>query len=82
MKHITCKQIGGPCDTVFEGTSSADIAKQAEAHITELAKTDPAHAKTYDEMAATATDPVRHQAWKEEFATLWEETPEVGAEAV
>lgn len=81
MKHITCKQMGGPCDAIFEGTTGDEIAAQAEAHITELAKTDAAHAKAYDDMASIAADPVRHQEWKERFAALWESAPEVGAEA-
>lgn len=82
MKRITCKQMGGPCDATFEAATSADVAAQANDHITELAKTDDAHAKAYDEMAAIAADPVRHQEWKEDFARLWEKTPDVGTEVV
>ena len=76
MKRITCKQIGGPCDEAFEGESSGEIAAQANDHITELAKTDPAHKRTYDEMAMIAADPQTHQQWMRDFGELWEKTPQ------
>jgi hypothetical protein len=78
MKRITCAQMGGPCHAVFEGETSGEIASLANDHITELAKTDDAHARAYEKMAAIAADPVRHQEWKEGFSRLWEKTPAVG----
>ena len=77
MKQITAKQMGGPCDAVFEGNTTGEIAKAAEAHISEKAKTDPAHQKTYDMMAKTASTPEGHDAWKKDFQTMFDEAPTV-----
>ena len=81
MKRITCKDMGGPCHAVFEGETSGRITMLANDHITLLAKTDPAHQRMYNVMAAIAADPVRHQQWKEDFHELWEHTEEVGISA-
>jgi hypothetical protein len=75
MKHITCKQMGGPCDTVFEGESSGDIAKAAEAHIVDKMRTDPRHKETYDMMAEAASTPESHAKWEEGFQKMFNEAP-------
>lgn len=77
MKHITCKQMGGPCDTVFEGETSGDIAKAANEHISRMAKEDLAHQKTYDMMAKTASSPESHEQWKKDFQRMFDEAPSV-----
>ncbi len=76
MKKLTCKEMGGPCDAVFTGETSGDIAAAATKHIEELAKTDPRHQKTYDEMAAIAASPDRHDAWKKDFQKRFDSAPE------
>lgn len=77
MRQITCKQMGGPCDAVFEGETTTDIAKQAEAHITEMAKSDPKHQETYDMMAKTASTPEGHDIWKKDFQAIFDAAPTV-----
>lgn len=76
MKQITCQQMGGPCDAVFTGESTKDIATAAEKHISEMAKTDPAHQATYDEMAKIAASPESHEVWKQEFQKMFDEAEE------
>jgi thiamine biosynthesis protein ThiC len=79
MKQITCKQMGGPCDAVFKGETSGEIATAAAAHIEEMAKTDSAHQATYDEMAEIASNPDSHKQWQEDFQDLFDEEPDVDA---
>lgn len=69
--------MGGPCDAVFEGETSGDIATAATKHIEEMAKTDPEHQKTYDMMAKTASDPQSHDVWKQDFQKMFDEAPSV-----
>lgn len=76
MKKITCQQMGGPCNTVFTGNSTGEIAAQAEKHISEMAKADPAHQATYDEMAMIAAAPESHKVWEEEFQKMFDEAEE------
>lgn len=77
MKQITCKQMGGPCDAVFEGETSGEIAEAATKHIEEMAKTDLDHQKTYDEMTKTASTPESHEAWKKDFQQMFDDAPTV-----
>ncbi|HVW66252.1 MAG TPA: hypothetical protein VHA78_00810 [Candidatus Peribacteraceae bacterium] len=77
MKHITCRQMGGPCDAVFEGDTPGEIATAAEEHITEMAKTDPAHQQTYDMMAAIGSSPQSHAKWQKDFQQMFDDAPAV-----
>jgi DNA-binding SARP family transcriptional activator len=77
MKQLTCKQIGGVCDMPFQGETSGEVAKAAADHMTELAKTDPAHQKAYDKMAAIYEDTERHAQWQKDFQKMWDAAPEV-----
>ncbi|HRH93713.1 MAG TPA: hypothetical protein PKV72_04255 [Candidatus Peribacteria bacterium] len=74
-KKITCHEMGGPCDMVFTGETSGEIAKAAAAHMTEAAKSDPAHKEVYDEMAAIAASNKKHEQWKKRFQQLWDDAP-------
>ncbi len=76
MKHLTCKEIGGPCDAVLEADTQSEMAQVATDHITELAKTDPVHAASYKEMEAIYNDKKRHGEWQEKFRKAWENAPE------
>ena len=77
MKQLTCKEIGGVCDTVLQGETSAELATAAADHITEEAKTDPAHQKSYEEMEAIYNDKARHAEWQKEFEEKWDAAPTV-----
>ncbi len=50
MKRLTCKQIGGVCDTILEAETPEEMTKVAAEHIAEKAKTDPAHKQSSKEM--------------------------------
>lgn len=77
MKHITCRQMGGPCDAVFKGNTPSEIASAAEEHITEMAKTDPAHQATYDMMAKIGSSPESHAKWQKDFQAMFDEAETV-----
>ena len=44
MKTMTCRQMGGPCDTAFHGNTADEVIKAGETHIREVvANGDQAH---------------------------------------
>lgn len=77
MKQLTCKDIGGVCDTVLEGETSGELATAAADHMIKEAKTDPAHAKSAKEMEAIYNDKERHAQWEKEFQEKWKAAPTV-----
>ena len=77
MKQLTCRQIGGVCDTVLEAETSGEMAKAASEHILEMAKTDPAHAESAKEMEAIYNDKTRHAVWEKDFQETWAAAPTV-----
>ena len=37
MKEMTCRQLGGPCDTRHEGATADDVIKAQDRHLREVA---------------------------------------------
>ena len=75
MKTLTCKQIGGVCDTEIKGETSGELATAASEHILEEAKTDKAHEESAKEMKAIYEDKDRHAKWEKEFQEKWNAAP-------
>jgi hypothetical protein len=78
MKTMTCKQMGGPCDTAFQGNSADEVIKAEDAHLKEMsAKGDEAHAPAAERMSASWKHPVSGMKWymktKADFAALPED---------
>ena len=77
MKEMTCRQLGGACDKVFQGNSFDEIAAQSKAHGQEMYQLkDKAHMAAMSQMQTLMSDPKAMQAWfqqkKDEFDGLRE----------
>lgn len=72
MKTITCKQLGGPCDTVFHANTPDEAIKMQDKHLKEVG--DELHAEALAEMKARWRHPMKAMGWykkaKEDFAAL------------
>lgn len=75
MKTMTCKQMGGPCDTAFRGESADDVIKAQDRHLKEaVAAGDESHRQAHDEMRGRWKNPIKGMGWyrqtKKAFAAL------------
>ena len=77
MKTMTCKQLGGACDTVFRAATFQEMAKLSQRHGAENA-TEPAHVDAMEKMTELMQDPDGMQAWMQnkeaEFNALSEDS--------
>ena len=69
MKKFTCKEMGGPCEEVHQGTTAMEIAKQNFAHI--MATTDNAHKRMKEQMTKPGKGPSKEEWWAR-FNREWE----------
>jgi hypothetical protein len=75
MKTMTCRQLGGPCDTAHQGQTANDVIKAQDRHLKEaVAQGDAAHEPALEEMRGRWKHPVSGMGWyrkaKQDFATL------------
>ena len=75
MKTMTCKQLGGACDTKFSANTFEEIAELSKKHGAEMfQKRDSAHLEAMNEMRNLMQSPEGMQAWfenkRKEFASL------------
>jgi len=75
MKKMTCKQLGGACDMVFEANTFEEMAALSKNHGAEMyQKGDEAHLKAMGEMMELMKEPAQMQEWfadkKKEFEAL------------
>jgi hypothetical protein len=75
MKTMTCKQLGGPCDTALHGNTADEIIKAGEKHMREkVASGDASHKPAVDMMDARWKNPASGMEWykktQSEFAQL------------
>ncbi|MEJ0014047.1 MAG: DUF1059 domain-containing protein [Actinomycetota bacterium] len=78
MKTMTCKQLGGPCDLKFHGTSADEIIKAQDKHLKEVvAGGDQTHETALKEMKGRWKNPISGMGWykkvKRDFAALSED---------
>ena len=78
MKTMTCRQLGGPCDTAHEGKTANDVIKAQDAHLKErVAAGDETHREADDAMRNRWKHPVAGLGWyrdaKKTFASLPED---------
>ena len=68
MKKFTCKEMGGPCDEVFEGETSKEVGEKGGQHI--MSSTDEAH-KTMREQVASSSEEDKKKWW-DWFSGEWD----------
>jgi hypothetical protein len=75
MKTMTCKDMGGPCDTAFQGAKADEVIKLQDSHLkAAVAAGDDGHAAALKEMQARWKNPIAGMGWyrrtKKAFAAL------------
>lgn len=78
MKTMTCRQLGGPCDSAHRGESADDVIKAQDRHLREVvADGDAAHETALKQMKGRWKNPVKGMGWyvqaKRDFAALPED---------
>jgi len=64
MKTMTCKQLGGACDTTFQAETFEKIAELSKKHAMEMfEKGDADHLKAMEEMKMLMQSPDAMQDW-------------------
>ena len=72
---MTCKQMGGPCDTSFQGSTADEVIKAQDKHLKEMvANGDEAHNDALQEMKGRWKNPLSGMKWylkvRKDFAAL------------
>jgi predicted small metal-binding protein len=70
MKTITCRQMGGMCDTPITANTKEEMLGQGMRHLEE------AHPKMAEGVKSMPADDPNMVAWREGFDRTWTETPE------
>ena len=75
MKTMTCRQLGGPCDTAHKGASADDVIKAQDRHLDDMvAQGDTTHEGALKDMKGRWKHPIRGMGWyrqaKRDFARL------------
>ena len=75
---MTCKQLGGACDTAFHANSFDEMAEKSKRHGMEMfQKGDKAHLEALNEMKELMKTPDSMRSWfeakRKEFETLPED---------
>ncbi|MCG9624117.1 DUF1059 domain-containing protein [Vibrio mediterranei] len=67
MKSMTCRQLGGACDLVFEAETFEQIAELSKQHGMEMyQKQEPAHLDAMNKIQVMMQNPEEMKAWYEE----------------
>jgi len=75
MKSMTCKQLGGACDLVFQAETFEEMAEMSKKHGTEMfQKGDSVHLQAMQEMRTLMQTPGAMKEWfdnkRKEFEAL------------
>lgn len=78
MRTMTCRELGGPCDTEHRGASANDVIKAQDRHLNEaVAAGDDTHRTALEEMKGRWKHPLAGMGWyrraKRDFAALPED---------
>jgi hypothetical protein len=72
MKKMTCKELGGSCDMVFEAETFEEMAMLSQAHGKEMfEKQDADHLVAMDKMTELMKNPAEMQKWMGEMMALF-----------
>jgi hypothetical protein len=74
---MTCKQLGGPCDLVLEGSTADEVIKAQDRHLRDaVAAGDDTHTSALNDMKGRWKHPIAGMGWykkvKRDFAALSE----------
>lgn len=76
MKTMTCKQLGGTCDTEFQADSIEEIAELNKKHAMEMIKNDDdPHSKAFREIQELMHFPEGMNAWYENKRKTFDRLP-------
>lgn len=76
MKKMTCKQLGGACDLVFEAETFTEMAELSKQHGVEMyQKQDKAHLEAMQEMQARMKNQEEMTKWFEAKKKEFEDLP-------
>lgn len=75
MKTMTCKQLGGPCETKFSANSADEVIKAMDRHLKDVvAGGDVSHKSALEEMQGRWKNPIGGMGWyiktKKQFGAL------------
>lgn len=74
---MTCKQLGGACDQIFEANTFEEIAEMSKQHGMQMfQKADGPHLKAMDEMKALMKSPNAMQTWFQNKRIAFNALPE------
>ena len=78
MKTMTCRQMGGPCDVAFHGSTADEVIKAQDQHLKDMvAGGDEAHKPARKSMQDRWRHPIKGMGWytktKKDFAALPED---------
>jgi hypothetical protein len=77
MKTMTCKQLGGPCDTVFHAETFEEMIQQSKNHGMELfQKGDEEHIKVMNKMREHMNDPDGMKHYVEHKKKIFDSLPD------
>jgi len=77
MKTMTCKQLGGACDTKFTAETFDEMAELSRAHGMKMfSEGEKAHVTVIEEMITLMNDPGGMQKWVENKKALFAAAPE------
>lgn len=74
MKKMTCRQMGGPCDTVITGSTPQEMVDNGAKHVMEVG--DEEHKKVLTMMEEMNNNPEEAKKWNEDFEKKFAELPE------
>ncbi|MBC2608049.1 DUF1059 domain-containing protein [Pelagicoccus albus] len=78
MKRVTCEQVGGACDHVFEAETFEELVEKSKAHGMEmLQQGDAAHMQAMQKMMVLMQSPEEMNKWMDERRKEFEALPEV-----
>lgn len=78
MKKMTCKQLGGACDLVFEANTFEEIAQLSKNHGTEMfQKGDQSHLDAMNAMMELMKSPTEMKAWFDNKRKEFDALPEI-----
>lgn len=75
MKGMTCKQLGGPCDLLLEGSTADEVIKAQDQHLKDaVAGGDATHEAALKDMKGRWKHPIAGMGWykqvKRDYAAL------------